>query len=257
MPQASAIKEMFEGVAPRYDFLNRVLSLGIDRGWRRRVVESLELRPEHRVLDLCCGTGDLALEIARGSSCTACDFTWNMLIRARAKSKAFRRPMAIVGADALELPFREDVFDRATIAFGIRNLESMSAGLAEIRRVLKPGGRIAILEFSQPNRGWLKLPYRIYLDWILPAVGGLLSRKEAYRYLSESIQGFPEPEVLVGLLEEAGFREPRYSRLSGGIVALHLATKETPNGPEVSREAPSGREGGSPPGGRRHSADRR
>jgi demethylmenaquinone methyltransferase/2-methoxy-6-polyprenyl-1,4-benzoquinol methylase len=225
MPDATVIKEMFEGVAPRYDLLNRVLSLGVDRRWRRRVVESLELRPEHRVLDLCCGTGDLALEIARESSCTACDFTWNMLTRARKKSAAAGRPIALACADALELPFGDDLFDRATIAFGIRNLESMSAGLAEIRRVLKPGGRLAILEFSQPNRGWLKLPYRIYLGWLLPAVGGLLSRGEAYRYLAESIQGFPVPEALVGLLKEVGFSEPRYSRLSGGIVALHLASK--------------------------------
>ncbi len=225
MPEASAIKEMFEGVAPRYDLLNRVLSLGIDRGWRRRVVESLDLIPEHRVLDLCCGTGDLALEIARTSPCTACDFTWNMLTRARAKSRAKGIPIEVVCADALALPFGDNRFDGATIAFGIRNLESMSAGLAEIRRVLKPGGKLAILEFSQPNRAWLKLPYRIYLDRLLPAVGGLLSRREAYRYLAESIQGFPVPEVLVRLLEEAGFQNARYLRLSGGIVALHLASK--------------------------------
>jgi demethylmenaquinone methyltransferase/2-methoxy-6-polyprenyl-1,4-benzoquinol methylase len=225
MPQAAAIKEMFEGVAHRYDVLNRVLSFGIDGTWRRRVVESLELRPEHRVLDLCCGTGDLALEIARRSACTGCDFSWNMLVRARDKSAACGRPLALACADALELPFGGDLFDRATIAFGIRNLESMSAGLLEIRRVLKPGGRLAILEFSQPYRGWLRLPYRIYLHWLLPCIGGLLSKREAYRYLAESIQGFPVPEVLVGLLEEAGFRDAGYSRLSGGIVALHLATK--------------------------------
>jgi len=115
MPDASVIKEMFEDVAPRYDFLNRVLSLGIDRGWRRRVVESLELRPEHRVLDLCCGTGDLALEIARESSCTACDFTWNMLTRAREKSASAGQPLALACADTLELPFGDELFDRATI----------------------------------------------------------------------------------------------------------------------------------------------
>lgn len=225
MPRAAAIKEMFEGVAPRYDFLNRLLSLGIDRGWRRRVVESLDLTREHKVLDLCCGTGDLAFEIARTSRCTACDFTWNMLTCARAKSKANGIPIALTCADTLALPFGDDRFDRATIAFGIRNLESMSAGLAEIRRVLKPGGRLAILEFSQPNRAWLKLPYRIYLDWLLPAVGGLLSKKEAYRYLAESIQGFPVPEILIDLLKEAGFVDARYTRLSGGIVAIHLASK--------------------------------
>jgi len=226
MPEASAVKEMFEGVAPRYDVLNRVLSMGIDRRWRRFVVASLELRPEHRVLDLCCGTGDLALEIAKISPVTGCDFTWNMLTRARAKSASAGRPVALACADALDLPFADEVFDRVTIAFGIRNLESMSAGLAEVRRVLKPGGRIAILEFSQPNRGWLKLPYRIYVRWLLPAVGGLLSRREAYRYLAESIQGFPVPEVLIRLLQEAGFSQPAYTRLTGGIVALHLAWKQ-------------------------------
>jgi demethylmenaquinone methyltransferase/2-methoxy-6-polyprenyl-1,4-benzoquinol methylase len=225
MPDASAIRRMFEGVAPRYDLLNRVLSLGIDRGWRRRVVASLALSPNDRVLDLCCGTGDLALEIARTSSCTGCDFAWNMLTRAREKSRMEGLSVTLARADALALPFGDERFDRATIAFGIRNLESMPLGLSEIRRVLKPGGRVAILEFSQPNRFWLKLPYRIYLDWLLPFVGGLLSKKEAYRYLAESIQGFPVPEVLIRLLEEAGFRDATYTRLSCGIVALHLATK--------------------------------
>ncbi|MGH9318374.1 MAG: ubiquinone/menaquinone biosynthesis methyltransferase, partial [Vicinamibacteria bacterium] len=173
----------------------------------------------------CCGTGDLALEIARHARCTACDFTWNMLTRAHVKSERSRRPIELACADALELPFRDDRFDRATVAFGVRNLENMPSGLREIRRVLKPGGRLAILEFSQPSRWWLKLPYRIYLDVLLPAVGGLLSRKEAYRYLAESIHGFPEPDVLVKLLREAGFSEPSYFRLSGGIVAVHLASK--------------------------------
>jgi demethylmenaquinone methyltransferase/2-methoxy-6-polyprenyl-1,4-benzoquinol methylase len=225
MPEASAVREMFERVAPRYDLLNRVLSLGIDRHWRRRVVESLEIGPEHQVIDLCCGTGDLALEIAAKARCTGCDFTWSMLARAREKSRTARRPIALACADTLALPFGEDLFDRATIAFGIRNLESMEAGLAEIRRVLKPGGRLAILEFSQPNRWWLKLPYRFYLGFVLPAVGGFLSRREAYRYLAESIQAFPVPERLSELLQQAGFSRASYVRLSGGIVALHLAWK--------------------------------
>jgi demethylmenaquinone methyltransferase/2-methoxy-6-polyprenyl-1,4-benzoquinol methylase len=226
MPEASAIKRMFEGVAPRYDLLNRVLSLGIDRGWRRRVVDSLELRPEHVVLDLCCGTGDLALEIAPHARSVACDFTWSMLTRARKKSQAASRPIALAAADALKLPFDDGRFDRATVAFGVRNLEDLGAGLREILRVLKPGGRVAILEFSHPNRWWLKVPYRIYLEWILPAIGGLLSSKEdAYRYLAESIQGFPEPELLVELLRESGFESPTYERLSYGIVAIHTGTR--------------------------------
>lgn len=226
MPEASSVRRMFEGVAPRYDFLNRVLSLGIDRGWRRRVVRELELRPEHRVLDLCCGTGDLALEIAPHAQCTACDFTWNMLTRARAKSVATSRRIALAAADALRLPFANDRFDRATVAFGVRNLEDVSRGLLEIRRVLKPGGRLAILEFSHPRPWWLRAPYRIYLDFLLPAIGGLLSSKgEAYRYLAESIRGFPEPETLVLILGDAGFRGATYIRLSGGIVAIHTALK--------------------------------
>jgi demethylmenaquinone methyltransferase/2-methoxy-6-polyprenyl-1,4-benzoquinol methylase len=226
MPEASAIRRMFEGVAPRYDLLNRVLSLGIDRGWRRQVVRELELRPEHHVLDLCCGTGDLALEIAPHARCTACDFTWNMLTRARKKSLAASRPIELAAADALRLPFTDDRFDRATVAFGVRNLEDLTRGLVEIRRVLKPGGCLAILEFSHPQPLWLRAPYRIYLDLLLPAIGGLLSSKgDAYRYLAESIRGFPEPETLVAILGGAGFRNARYIRLSGGIVAVHTALK--------------------------------
>jgi demethylmenaquinone methyltransferase/2-methoxy-6-polyprenyl-1,4-benzoquinol methylase len=226
MPEASAIRRMFEGVAPRYDFLNRVLSLGIDRGWRRRVVAELDLRPEHRVLDLCCGTGDLALEIAPRASCVACDFTWNMLTRARRKSVASSRSVAFAAADALRLPFADDRFDRVTVAFGVRNLENLSRGFQEIRRVLKPGGRLAVLEFSHPHRFWLAVPYRAYLDLLLPAIGGLLSsRGDAYRYLAESIRGFPDPETLVTGLAETGFRSPSYIRLSGGIVAIHTALK--------------------------------
>jgi demethylmenaquinone methyltransferase/2-methoxy-6-polyprenyl-1,4-benzoquinol methylase len=225
MPEASAVREMFERVAPRYDLLNRVLSLGIDQRWRRRVVETLAIAPDHQVLDVCCGTGDLALEIAAAARCTGCDFAWSMLARAREKSKAAQRPVTLACADTLALPFGGDVFDRATIAFGVRNLENMAAGLAEIRRVLKPGGGLAVLEFSQPNRWWLKLPYRFYLGFVLPGVGGILSRKEAYRYLAESIQAFPVPETLSEILKQAGFSRAGYERLSGGIVALHVAWK--------------------------------
>jgi len=233
MPEASAVREMFETVAPRYDMLNRVLSLGIDRSWRRRVVELLNLREEDRALDLCCGTGDLALEIANHATCVACDFTWNMLTRARAKSEASGARLAVTAADTLSLPFPDDAFDAATIAFGIRNLADMNRGLREIRRVLKPGGTIAILEFSHPHRFWLRLPYRFYLNVVLPRLGDVLSRRgEAYRYLAESIMGFPEPERLAELMNGSGFHEAVFERLSGGIVAIHRAVKpERTNGP--------------------------
>ncbi len=215
---------MFEGVAPRYDLLNHVLSLGIDRSWRRAVVLALELERDQRVLDLCCGTGDLALEMARLARPIACDFTWNMLTRARDKSRARDVPIRVAAADALSLPFSDGVFDATTVAFGVRNLADMPAGLREIHRVLVPGGTLAILEFSHPE-GWLQKPYRFYLKTLLPQLGNLLSRRgEAYRYLAESIMGFPDPDTLVDLMRDAGFGDPSYQRLTGGIVAIHRGT---------------------------------
>jgi len=225
-PQASSIREMFEGVAPRYDRVNRVLSLGIDRSWRHRVVEALGLEAEPVVLDLCCGTGDLALEIAAHARCVACDFTWNMLTRAQAKSADAGTPLGLAAADALSLPFPERTFDAATVAFGLRNLADMDRGLREMRRVLKPSGTLAILEFSHPQGFWLRGAYRFYLNVVLPRMGDLLSRKgEAYRYLAESIRGFPEPETLVGMMSAAGFGEIGFRRLSGGIVAVHTGRR--------------------------------
>lgn len=225
MPQASAVRQMFEGVAPRYDLLNRVLSLGIDRSWRRTVVESLALRTDQVALDLCCGTGDLALEIAGSARCVACDFTWNMLTRAQAKFERSGSSIKLAAADTLQLPFPDGAFDATTVAFGVRNLADMDAGLREMRRVLKPEGVLAILEFSHPQ-GFLRMPYRFYLNVLLPRLGDLLSRRgEAYRYLAESIAGFPEPDTLVGMMESAGFRDCRYTRLTGGIVAVHTGRK--------------------------------
>lgn len=226
MPEASTVRQMFEGVAPRYDLLNRVLSLGIDRAWRRAVVDSLELGAHDIALDVCCGTGDLALEIARRSSCVACDFTWNMLTRASEKSTRTKRPLKLTAADALSLPFPDGTFEAVTIAFGIRNLADMDAGLRELRRVLKIEGTLAVLEFSHPHRPWLRWPYRFYLNVLLPRMGDLLSRRgKAYRYLADSITGFPDPDTLVTMMKAAGFRDVSYQRLTGGIVAIHKAVK--------------------------------
>jgi demethylmenaquinone methyltransferase/2-methoxy-6-polyprenyl-1,4-benzoquinol methylase len=226
MPEAKTVRRMFESVAPCYDLLNRVLSMGIDRSWRRRVVQVLELRPEQTVLDLCCGTGDLALALAPHARANACDFTWRMLEKASEKAAAVTARVGLIAADTLKLPFAPESFDAATVAFGIRNLEDMDAGLREIQRILKPDGVLAILEFSHPNRWWIRLPYRFYLNVVLPHVGNYLSRKgEAYRYLADSIMGFPDPQALVAILEGIGYANVTYERLSGGIVALHLAHK--------------------------------
>ncbi|MEE9179302.1 MAG: bifunctional demethylmenaquinone methyltransferase/2-methoxy-6-polyprenyl-1,4-benzoquinol methylase UbiE [Vicinamibacteria bacterium] len=225
MPEASTVRRMFAGVAPRYDLLNHLLSLGIDRRWRRDVVSGLNLKPSDRVLDLCCGTGDLALELAPHARCLACDFTWEMLTRAKAKSTRTGQTLRLAAADALRLPFPADQFDAATVGFGVRNLEDLPAGLREFRRVLRPQGSLVILEFSQPTRPLLRLPYQIYLNGLLPLIGRVVSkRKEAYRYLAESIAGFPNPETLSDILAAERFRNINYRRLTGGIVAIHTAT---------------------------------
>ena len=225
MPEASTVRRMFAGIAPRYDLLNHLLSLGIDRRWRRDVVSGLNLKPSDRVLDLCCGTGDLALELAPHARCLACDFTWEMLTRAKAKSTRAGQTLRLAAADALRLPFPANQFDAATVGFGVRNLEDLPAGLREFRRVLRPQGSLAILEFSQPTHRLLRLPYQVYLNGFLPLIGRVVSeRKEAYRYLAESIAGFPNPETLSEILAAEGFRNINYRRLTGGIVAIHTAT---------------------------------
>ena len=225
MPAAADVRRLFSGVAPRYDLLNRLLSFGIDRNWRRDVAAGLALNPQARVLDLCCGTGDLALEMAGRANAFGCDFTWEMLVRARAKSERLGRTLRLIAADALRLPFPDGAFDAATVAFGVRNLEDLTGGLGEFRRVLRPGGRLAILEFSHPTHLLLRLPYWIYLNGFLPWFGRLVSRRKgAYFYLATSIAGFPEPEEVSGILERQGFAEVRFRRLTGGIVAVHEAT---------------------------------
>ena len=227
----SKVREMFDGVAPRYDLLNHLLSLNLDRRWRRRAVGELGVDPGARVLDLCGGTGDLSVEVARHPDpalVVCCDFAHPML--AQAADKFRRRGVAgrciPLEADALALPFSQDNFDAVIVGFGIRNLEDMQAGLQEMRRVLRPGGRLVVLEFSQPHSRLLSTLYRLYLHRVLPRLGdGVSGRSGPYRYLARTIAGFPEPATLAGRIREAGFGACGWTALCGGIVAIHTALR--------------------------------
>ncbi|MGQ9633317.1 MAG: bifunctional demethylmenaquinone methyltransferase/2-methoxy-6-polyprenyl-1,4-benzoquinol methylase UbiE [Bryobacteraceae bacterium] len=225
------VRRMFSSVADRYDLLNHVLSLNVDRWWRWKAVRRLReilARPGVRVADLCCGTGDLALAMQRRCAAVVlgCDFSHEMLRRARKKAARRKAQTSFFEADALQLPLADSSLDLVTAAFGFRNLADYQRGLREILRVLKPGGTAAILEFSQPGSPLLATLYRFYSRTILPFVGGLISgSREAYRYLPESVQRFPAPEELAGSMRREGFRAARYEAMTGGIVVLHLARK--------------------------------
>jgi demethylmenaquinone methyltransferase/2-methoxy-6-polyprenyl-1,4-benzoquinol methylase len=196
--------------------MNRVMTAGLDRRWRAQTAAAV-VRPGDRVLDACCGTGDLALACARaGGRVTGVDFSERMLARARAKSSA----VEWVQGDALELPFADGSFDAASVGFGVRNLDDLSRGLAELRRVLRPGGRLGVLEITRP-RGVLAPFYRVWFDGFVPLVGKVLPGGSAYTYLPASVRRFPGPEELAAVLEAGGFENVRYRLFAGGIVALH------------------------------------
>jgi demethylmenaquinone methyltransferase/2-methoxy-6-polyprenyl-1,4-benzoquinol methylase len=221
---------MFGRVAHRYDFANHLLSFNLDRRWRRRTVEAVRdilERPQARVLDLCCGTGDLTLALsqARGAPVIGSDFCHPMLTRAAEKSAHQGLHTPLFEADAMALPLENASIDAITCAFGFRNLANYHAGLREFHRVLKPGGKAAILEFSQPPEGWFSALYDFYSHHALPRLGRLVTgAPDAYTYLPESVKKFPAAPELETHMREAGFREARYELLSFGIVALHIAT---------------------------------
>jgi demethylmenaquinone methyltransferase / 2-methoxy-6-polyprenyl-1,4-benzoquinol methylase len=211
------VRRMFDRIAPVYDLMNRIMTAGLDRSWRR-VTAAAVVRPGDRVLDACCGTGDLAIAArAAGGEVTGLDFSERMLERARRKSPE----VDWVQGDLLELPFPEASFDAATVGFGVRNVPELERGLAELRRVLRPGGRLAVLEITRP-RGVLALFYRLWFDGIVPLLGKVLPGGSAYTYLPASVRRFPGPDELARLLHEAGFDRVRYRLLAGGIIALHL-----------------------------------
>ena len=226
---AAWVRGMFGRVAHRYDLANHLLSLNIDRYWRAHTARRLRhiLRnPGSRVLDICCGTGDLvlALERARGAPVFGSDFCHPMLVASRKKLDEHRKHSALFEADALQLPLADASLDLLTVAFGFRNLANYDAGLAEMRRVVRPDGAAAILEFSQPPNPAFAALYNFYSRRILPLIGGALSGEPgAYTYLPESVKKFPNGEELAHLMRRAGFDSVTYEYLTGGIVALHVA----------------------------------
>lgn len=224
------VRRIFSEIAPRYDLLNHLLSFNLDRRWRQRAIGELgwPRAPEGTYVDLCAGTLDVGTQVVRQAGfrglVLGTDFAEPML-RAGA-GKAPRERLAPVNADALALPLREGSADGAIVAFGIRNLADLDAGLREVQRVLRPGGRFVILEFSTPRSGVVRAGYHAYFHHVLPLIGGLVSgHRTAYRYLPESVANFPVQDELAARMRAAGFRDVRYSDLTFGVAAIHVGTK--------------------------------
>jgi demethylmenaquinone methyltransferase/2-methoxy-6-polyprenyl-1,4-benzoquinol methylase len=216
-----AVRSMFDRIAPVYDVMNRVMTAGLDVRWRRLAAQAV-VQPGDRVLDAACGTGDLAIaDVKAGAGqVTGLDFSEKMLERARRKA-----PLEWVHGDMLALPFAEATFDAATVGFGVRNVADLELALRELRRVLRPGGRLAILEITQP-RGVLRPFFSLWFDRVVPLLGKVLPGGSAYTYLPASVRRFPPAEGLVELLQSAGFGEVRFRLLAGSIVALHTGVAE-------------------------------
>ena len=213
------VQGMFDRIAPVYDLMNRVMTMGLDQRWRRKTVKAV-VEPGDRVLDAACGTGDQAIIAAKaGGVVVGLDFSERMLERARRKAPE----LEWVRGDLLALPFDAESFDSATVGFGVRNVADLGASLEELRRVLKPGGRLAILEITRP-RGPLRVFYSLWFDRIVPLLGKILPGGEAYTYLPASVRRFPGPDDLAAQL--TGFRDVDYTLFAGGIVALHTAVRE-------------------------------
>jgi demethylmenaquinone methyltransferase/2-methoxy-6-polyprenyl-1,4-benzoquinol methylase len=240
------VRGMFDRIAGVYDRMNHVMTAGLDRRWRERAADRAQLKPGDSALDVCCGTGDLAFELARrvgpAGRVVGCDFSERMLDLARAKEEELRlasatgartngarsggmAPVEFEWADALELPYADGAFDAATVGFGVRNLSDLGAGLAELGRVLRPGGRLVILEITQPQRPPLSTFFSLWFDRAVPLLGRLAGDSDAYTYLPESVRSFPPPRELAELMEAAGFERIGWLILAGGIIAIHSAER--------------------------------
>jgi demethylmenaquinone methyltransferase/2-methoxy-6-polyprenyl-1,4-benzoquinol methylase len=238
---ATRVRDMFAHIAPRYDFLNHLLSFSLDRVWRWSTAKRFRhilARPDARVLDICCGTGDLSFALDRMRRAVlpksqpqafpviGSDFVEPMLTRAREKAERGGQTIPFTAADALHLPFGDASFDLLTTAFGFRNLANYEDGLREIARVLKPGGEVGILEFTEPASGPMAGLFRFYFQHILPRIGGVISgNSEAYKYLPGSVAKFPSPPDLAALMEKVGFSGVRFTSWNFGSVVLHSARR--------------------------------
>lgn len=227
---AGEVNSMFDRISGVYDRMNRVMTAGLDQSWRARATERARLEPGMKALDLCCGTGDLALMLAEKvgpeGQVIGADFSRPMLDLAleKAKKEGLRQAQ-FKWADALDLPFEDDSFDAVTIAFGARNLADLDKGINEMRRVLVPGGRLVILEITQPRRQPLAGFFGLWFDRIVPQLGKLAGDSSAYTYLPQSVRSFPDAETLAGRMDDAGFRHIRWTLMAGGIIALHSGVR--------------------------------
>lgn len=224
------VEEMFNSIAPQYDFLNRVLSLGIDKGWRTKAIQSIkDIEPKY-ILDVATGTADLAIEALtlNPEKVTGVDISALMLNVGEQKIKELNvaNKIELVKGDSEQLNFTDNKFDAITVAFGVRNFEHLQIGINEMYRVLRPGGKIAVLEFSKPKSFPFKQVYNFYFQYILPTWGGIISKnKNAYTYLPESVKHFPEGQFFTAYLEKAGFKQTHVTPLTFGICSLYTAIK--------------------------------
>jgi demethylmenaquinone methyltransferase / 2-methoxy-6-polyprenyl-1,4-benzoquinol methylase len=231
LEHARAVRDMFSGIAKKYDFLNHFLSVNTDKRWRRLVSKKLAdvlARPDALVLDVACGTGDLSVELQTAGSArvVGTDFCRPMLEIAFDKNEKNKTAIPYVEADGMNLSFAENTFDAVTIAFGLRNFSNWQDGLVELHRILKKGGKLAILEFTTPVVPGFKQLFNLYFTQILPRIGGAVSgSRGAYEYLPDSVSRFPDQKGLVKMMQETGFTDVEYKNLTGGIAALHTGTK--------------------------------
>lgn len=227
---AAQVRGMFERIAGVYDLMNTAMTAGLHHRWRRLAADRAELSSGDSALDVCCGTGDLALELRRRTGTegrvVGCDFSERMLELARAKAADAGVPdVEFEWADALELPYEDGSFDAVTVGFGVRNLADIERGLGEMARVLRPGGRLVILEITQPRRVPLSWFHALWFERIVPRLGALAGDSAAYSYLPESVKRFPAPDDLAAIMDRAGFERIRWTLLAGGIIAIHRGAR--------------------------------